>query len=216
METTAVTNSIPPHRFKYCRDYDGYRIKSCLFDAPLTLDKAVSEIRADDKMMDTLSEYKYFARRILKQIQRDLSANKELKEIKVNGMIDFGQTAFVFETEDGDILKIASRDHFLGRKPKNFDLPIKKYFKTSPRSFCHYYLEDKTLMDFSDDELIDFTEKIRKAGYEIVDERWEQFGKTKDGQMVLIDPECARRNGIFGFLTQKFVKLKSYAKIILK
>ena len=148
------------------------------------------------------------------QIQYDLSVYKKLKDLKVIGMINFGQTAFVFQTEDGDILKITSRDHFLGRKPKSFDLPIKQHIKVSPRSFCHYYLEEKISEKFSDKELFDFSNEINNQGYKIVDKRWDQFGKTKDGHMVLIDPECARKMGLFGLLKQKFVKLISYAKIM--
>ena len=216
METCNQTNLVCNHSYKYCSDGDGYRIKACMFDSPISLGKAISEIRADDTMVDMLSAYKYFVNKTLAQIQQDLSLNNSLKDLKVLGMINFGQTAFVFETEDGDILKITSRDHFLGRKQKAFDLPIKKHIKISPRSFCHYYLEEKTSENFSDEELFDFSNEIRNRGYKIVDNRWEQFGKTKDGHMVLIDPECARRSGLFGLLKQKFVKLYSYAKIIAR
>ena len=216
METCVQINFTGNHRYKYCNDGDGYRIKSCMFDSPVSLGKAISEISADDTMVDMLSCYKYFVKKTLAQIQHDLSLTKNLKDLKVTGMINYGQTAFVFETEDGDILKITSRDHFLGRKPENFDVKIKKHIKVNPGSFCHYYLEEKTSEDFSDGELSDFADEIKNRGYKIVDSRWEQFGKTKDGRMVLIDPECARKAGLFGLLKQKFVKLSSYAKIIAR
>lgn len=206
------------HQYGYCRDgYIGYRIKSLMFDKPLPLNEAIEEIHSDKRMVEEMSCYKYFNNKILNQIRSDLlHADKSIRDRKVNGMIDYGQTAYVFETENGDILKITSRDHFLGRKSTDLDIPIKSHQKLSPESFCHYYLEEKTSNDITSKDIELCEKQADKLGYKIVDKRYDQFGKTKEGKVVIIDPECIRKKGAFGLLNYKFNKLKSYAKIILK
>ena len=205
------------HQYGYCRDGFEYRIKSLMFDEPLPLKEAVREISSDERMTEELSFYRHFNSKTLNQIQSDLSSSDtKLKDIKVKGMIDYGQTAYVFETEDGDILKITSRDHFLGRKATELDNPIKTHKKLSPKSFCHYYLEEKTSKDITSEEMDSFVQRVNELGYKIVDERSEQFGKTKDGKVVVIDPECLRKKGIFGALKLKYNKLKAFARIALK
>ncbi len=212
-----TSNVSVAHKYAYARNEDGrYIIKSCFFDNTIPLDKAVSEISSDKKVIRILSCYKYYVMKTLGQIQEDLSNSKKLKNLKVNGMIDFGQTAFVFETNDGDILKITSRDHFLGRQPQNFDLSVKEYDEAFPKSFCHYYVEEKISKDVASKDLYSLVEKIKKQGYKIVDFRSEQFGKTKDGKVVLIDPECARKSGLLGLFKYKLEKIKSYLRIIAK
>ena len=204
------------HHYIYCRDGDGERIKSFIFDKPLPLNKALSKIHSDKTMVEMLSDYKYFNDTILTKIESDISSNTELKSLKVKGMIDYGQTAYVFETEDGDILKITSRDHFLGRKETSLDNTIKFHKKLSPKSYCHYYIEEKTSHNVSQEEINSFIQKAKERGYKVVDNRPDQFGKTKDGEIVLIDPECLRKQGFLGLLKQKLNKIKSYAYIILK
>lgn len=203
------------HQLGWCRSgYGEYRINSIKFDTPLPLDKAINEICSNKSMVESLSDYRYFSNKTLKQIKKDLTKNDKIKDIQVTGMIDFGQTAMVFETTEGDVLKITNREHFLGRKPQDFDIPIKSHAKLSPKSFCHYYLEEKVSNIFSNNEAEDLKQEIKNKGYKVVDFRNVQIGKTKDGKMVLIDPECARKNNILGFFVQKFSKFKSYLKII--
>ncbi len=215
MEQISNTNQITHHQLGWCRSgYGGYRINSIKFDTPMPLGKAINEICSNEAMTESLSEYRYFSNKILKQIKKDLSGNNNIKDTPVTGMIDFGQTAMVFETTDGDVLKITSREHFLGRKPQDFDIPIKSHSKLSPKSFCHYYLEEKVSKNFSHDEADNLKNTITNKGYKIIDFRYAQIGKTKDGKMVLLDPECARKNNIWGLLVQKFSKIKSYLKII--
>ena len=43
-----------------------------------------------------------------------------------------------------------------------------------------------------------------------------RVGQTKDGRIVIIDPECIRKKGIFSLLNYKLNKVKAYAKIIMK
>lgn len=202
------------NKYTYCNDGCDYRIKSVLFDTPIRLDKAISKIYSDKTVVETLNDYKYFTQRILTQIKKDLSFNKELQNLKIKGMIDFGQTAFVFETENGDILKITSRDHFLGRKAEPFDLPVKTQGKLSPKSFCYYYIEDK-ISDLNDvEEMNQAIKEINESGFNVVDCEMRQFGKTKNGKVVLIDPECARKSGFWGLIKYKLAKIKAYIFII--
>lgn len=206
--------SFQQNQYVYCNDGFDYRIKSVIFDDPIRLDKAISEISSDNTMVDMLNDYKYFAQRILAQIKKDLLFNKELQKLKVKGMIDYGQTAFVFETESGDILKITSRDHFLGRKPECFDLPVKAHGKLSPKSYCHYYIEDK-ISDLEDvKEMNQAVKNIQELNFKVVDCEMRQFGKAGNGQVFLIDPECVRKSGIFGFIKQKFAKIVAYMRIV--
>jgi hypothetical protein len=123
---------------------------------------------------------------------------------------------FIRYAEDGDILKITSRDHFLGRKETELDNPIKSHQKVSPESFCHYYTEEKTTSDINSKDIDSFVERADKMGYTVVDRRFDQFGKTKDGRVVIIDPECIRKKGILSLLNYKLNKVKAYAKIIMK
>ena len=193
-----------------------FRIQSCMFDRPLPLNRAMEEIHSDERVFSMLGCYKYFNKKIMNQIKSDLSTNTNLKDLKVKGMIDYGQTAYVFETEDGDILKITSRDHFLGRKETELDNPIKSHQKASPESFCHYYTEGMTTSDINSKDIDSFVQRADKMGYKVVDKRFDQFGKTKDGRVVVIDPECIRKKGIFSLLNYKLNKVKAYAKIIMK
>ena len=188
-----------------------------MFDEPLPLHEAIEEIHSDKIMVEELSCYKYFSNKILNQIRSDLSqADKSIRDKRVNGMIGYGQTAYVFETEDGDILKITSRDHFLGRKETELDNPIKAHQRLAPKSFCHYYLEGKTSDNLTGEEINSCVQRADELGYKVVDNRFDQFGKTKDGKIVIIDPECIRKKGAFGLFKLKYNKLKAYAKIILK
>jgi len=202
-------------RYIYSKDYYGdYRIQSVIFDSPIKLSDAISEIRADENITDTLSYYRYYNDKTLSQIQKDLSLNDKLNKLKVKGMLGYGQTAYVFETEQGDILKITNRDHFLGRKHEKFDCPIKSFGKMSPKSFCYYYFVEKTNEILSAKEINICINKIKELGYKIVDHRLEQFGKSNNGDIFLIDPECARKNNLFGLIKYKFMKIKSLIKMM--
>ena len=205
------------HRYEYVSDeFIGRRIKSFIFDKPVPLDKALAEIRSDENIISHLSLYKYFLNKILNQIQVDLLKSDILKKIRVKGMINYGQTAFVFETEEGDVLKITSRNHFLNRKPEKFDIPIKWSHKPSNKSFCYYYLEEFATDDISLEEAQALANNIKKDGFNIEDLRMDQIGKMKDGKVILLDPECVRKRGLFSLIKHKFAKIKSYLHIITR
>lgn len=217
MSMQQITDSKIHHQYGYCRNSDGYyRIKSCLFDKYVPLRQAISEIKSDKTLFSDLSCYRHFNKKTINQIQSDLYENKKLGDVKVIGLVGYGQTALVFETESGDILKITSRDHFLGRKPEKFDMPIKIHDKLTPKSFCHYYIEEKTNYVCSfNDSLSSILEEIKNLGYKTVDIGLHQFGRTSDNKIVLLDPECVRKKGILGLLKYKLAKIKSYL-ILLK
>ncbi len=214
MQISSQINFTGENRYGYCRDgHCFWRLKSVYFDNPLPLNQAVTQLSTDNHVMEMFSAYKLFAKKTLAQIQNDLYTNEKLKDLKVKGMIDYGQTAFVFETENGDILKLTNRDHFLGRKQEAFDAPIKYHCKLSPKSFCHCYIEEKTSNNLTKEEINEAVENIRQKGFKVVDFRIEQFGKAKNGQVLLIDPECARKNNFWGLFKQKFMKCKAFIRM---
>lgn len=202
-------------KYIFCKNLYGDRIvKSFIFNSPLNICEAISKIRSDEYVKESLSFYRRYNSKTLEQIQKDLLSNDLLNKLKVKGMVNYGQTAYVFETEYGDILKITNRDHFLGRRIEKFDCPIKSFGKMGPKSFCYYYFVEKTSNDVSRKEMDSCINEIRKSGYKVVDCRIDQFGKSKDGNIFLIDPECARINNLWGLFKYKFMKIKSFIKMM--
>ena len=135
----------------------------------------------------------------LEQIAIELESSK-IGNTKVKSLIGIGAFALVFETEDGDILKITDVNHFpQNRKPDDFDLPIKQKGKIKN---CYYYFEEKISQDnLSQKELKQLVKYIKDKGYKMRDYlvhydednpdaiiKTTQFGRTKDGKIYLIDP----------------------------
>lgn len=138
----------------------------------------------------------------LEQIAIELESSK-IGNTKVKSLIGIGAFALVFETEDGDILKITDVNHFpQNRKQDDFDLPIKQKGKIKN---CYYYFEEKISQDnLSQKELKQLVKYIKDKGYKMRDYlvhydednpdaiiKTTQFGRTKDGKIYLIDPGCA-------------------------
>lgn len=95
---------------------------------------------------------------------RSISKNPELSEIKIKKYLCSGSSAIVFETEDGDVLKITEGSHYpLGRKQESFDVPIKKSGKAGD---FHYYIEEKLSQRGLNDRFVKILqEEIIKKGY---------------------------------------------------
>lgn len=63
----------------------------------------------------------------IRQMHGDISKIKDIKDIKIKSLMALGATALVFETEDGNALKLTPYDHFPSkRQPADFDLPCFK------------------------------------------------------------------------------------------
>ena len=138
----------------------------------------------------------------LEQIAIELESSK-IGNTKVKSLIGIGAFALVFETEDGDILKITDVNHFpQNRTPDDFDLPIKQKGKIKN---CYYYFEEKISQDnLSQEELRELVKHIKDKGYQMKDYlvhyeeedndstiKTTQFGRAKNGKIYLIDPGCA-------------------------
>ena len=197
----------------------------CDYKVPIYLNKAISFLaNSSDTIIQRALLYKMHTIDELEGMILDISSDDFLRNIKIKKLLDLGAFALVFETEDGKILKLTKGNHYPnGRKPDFFDLPIKKQGKCCR---TYYYLEDKITNDnITQDELKMFVKKIEEKGYIMKDYldnifsdcvnpkiRVEQFGKTRDGILYLVDPGCVlapREQSFIGkFLSKIFSKIK--------
>ena len=140
----------------------------------------------------------------LLQLGQEIFQSNEIRKINVKSLIGYGKRALVFETEDGQILKITKGDHFDGRAAVDFDLPIQKSGKIAPDGEYYYYLEEKASFDnINYKEVKSVIKHIKSLGYYLRDldnegilltnKRFSQFGRGKDGKIHLVDPECAKK-----------------------
>lgn len=130
---------------------------------------------------------------------KNIEKNKELSEMKVKKYLCRGTSAVVFETSDGDVLKITEGSHYpLGRKQESFDVPVLQKGKAGK---LRYYIEKKLSQHDMPVEFIEvIKEEIKKKGYKPYDlDSWDlhQIGMTENGELYLLDPECARHKSIF-------------------
>ena len=136
---------------------------------------------------------------------KDIVEVSEIADIQIKSLMSMGCSALVFETTDGNILKLTPHNHFPGdRNQERFDLPCTKKGKSGD---TYFYIQEKVSQeDLTQKEIETLVEKIQELGYQIQDYlranqnsvsdkvRKEQFGKTKDGRIYLIDPGCAIKN----------------------
>lgn len=207
------------YRYLYDRNGSDWRIKAILFDAPTTLKNAFKIIKNDKYMKEEFSCFKRYPQKTIANIQNELESNSSLRDTRVTGMIDFGRQAFVFEREDGKVLKITNGDHFLGRKAEDFDLPILEGGRIIPKSNYYYYVEDKVSSDnVPADKIKEVINKIKTKGYRLCDGisqdnfRSNQFGLAKDGNVYLIDPECAKSKN---FLLTGYKRLSRFINDVI-
>lgn len=184
---------------------NGFDLKEIVFTKPLHVSEALNSIinaGEETLIQDMLDNWLHYDYELI-MMRDDLSKVKELGAYKVNKMFAMGVRALVFETENGNILKITRGSHFpKQRKPEDFDLPVKKQGKSNT---TFYYVEDKVFQDsITQEELRALVKHIKDKGYRMKDYlvhfdeenadyaiRVCQFGKTADGKLYLIDPGCA-------------------------
>ena len=155
----------------------------------VALSGAIMDILRDGILLEELSKIKINPKQELKKLEQEILKSKDIREVKVKSLIGYGYRALVFETEDGKVIKITHGDHFNGRKPADFDLPIIQSGKLTSHD------------NLTQSELSDFIKKIKKSGYRLTDYRVdglpfgeisaEQFGRLQNGKIYLIDPESA-------------------------
>lgn len=174
------------------------------FKMPITPAKAVlSLLYSSDKNITDALLYKMHTPDELELMSLDVASDDYLSTLKVKKMVGLGAKAFVFELDDGKILKLTNGSHFPNkRKPDFFDVPIIKQGRSCR---TYYYIEEKmNQKEITQEELKKFIKQIEEKGYTFRDHfysdekskknpqiRIEQFGKSKDGKLYLLDPECA-------------------------
>lgn len=130
---------------------------------------------------------------------KKISQDKNLASTPITDFISQGSSAIVFETENGQVLKLTEGNHYpLGRSQENFDVPIYKQGKIKN---IHYYFEEKLMQHDMPDGFVEIMKDMIKAkGYKPYDLELgstHQIGLSSSGKLYLVDPECARHKTIF-------------------
>ena len=158
---------------------------------PIRLDQAILERVYATRKEHSLTPFDTFFKNVVK--------DRELAATMVKKFVGDGLEAIVFETADGDILKLTQGNHFpQGRPHESFDVPI---FKQGRVGKLFYYLEEKLLQhNLNEGFVIQIKDMIRQYGYkpyDIGDYDIHQIGLSQDGHLYLLDPECAKYKTIF-------------------
>lgn len=179
----------------------------------------LSLLYSADKNITNALLYKMHTPDELVWMALDVASDDYLSTLKVKKLVGLGAKAFVFELDDGKILKLTNGSHFPNkRKPDFFDVPIIKQGRSCR---TYYYIEEKmNQKGLSQEKLNNFIKLVEEKGYTFRDHfhsnekgkinpklRFEQFGISKDGQLYLLDPECAiapKKQLVF----MKFIKNK--------
>ena len=136
---------------------------------------------------------------------KNVEKNDKLASMPIKKYVTSGASAIVFETNDGNILKLTNGSHFpLGRPIESFDVPI---FESGKAGKIRYYVEEKLFQHgLSEGFVSKIKDMIREKGYKTSDLRDAdvlQIGISKDGKLYLLDPECAKYKTIFHALYAK-------------
>ena len=145
----------------------------------------------------------------LDEFIENIEKNKEISNLTVSKYINKGSSAVVFETPEGDILKLTSENHFpMNRPHESFDVPV---FKKGKSNKIYYYIEEKLYQHGLSDGFVEtMKEMIKAKGYKISDlceSDIQQLGLSKTGKLYLLDSECAKYKTIFHALFDKFKRL---------
>lgn len=139
---------------------------------------------------------------------KDISKNKNLANTKVTKYLGRGASAIVFETPDGNVLKLTYGNHFpLNRPIQDFDVPI---YKKGKAGKVFYYIEEKLYQQGLSDGFVSIMrDMIKNSGfkpYDMCDGDIFQVGLSKEGRLYLLDPECARYKTFFHAVWDKMKK----------
>lgn len=140
---------------------------------------------------------------------KELSKNKTLLQQPVKKYIGKGSAAIVFETPEGNVLKLTLGNHFpMNRPVESFDVPVYEHSKSGK---VHCYIEEKLYQHGLCDAFVEEVKRsIRKKGYrtfDIYDGDVFQIGFSKEGKLYLLDPECAKYKTIFHAFFDKIKRL---------
>ena len=173
-----------------------------VYKRPLTLTGALQECQKSDKRISA-------AETRLDIFLKNVSKNEELSNIKVSKYLGRGSSAVVFETSDGNILKLTETNHFpLNRPVQSFDVTIYKHGKAGK---IHYYFEEKLFQHGLSEGFVSIMKDMIKAAglrpYDLLDGDVFQLGMSKEGKLYLLDPECAKYKTIFHEIFDKMKRL---------
>ncbi len=162
------------------------------YPKPIPLRKALQKLRQNGEN---------FADIFIKNVSKDDS----LASQNVKSYLNRGSSAIIFETPDGKILKLTDGNHFpLNRPHESFDVPV---YKQGHIGNVYYYFEEKLYQHgLSEGFVGQIKENIRKKGYRTFDINnidIHQIGLSKEGNLYLLDAECARYKTIFHALFDK-------------
>ena len=173
-----------------------------VYKRQLTLTGALQECQKSDKRISATETR-------LDIFLKNVSKNEELSNIKVSKYLGRGSSAVVFETSDGNILKLTETNHFpLNRPVQSFDVPIYKHGKAGK---IHYYVEEKLFQHGLSEGFVSIMKDMIKAAglrpYDLLDGDVFQLGMSKEGKLYLLDPECAKYKTIFHAIFYKMKRL---------
>ena len=165
------------------------------FDPPIAVKDTITEFIENKKIYSKLAAF-FHPKGELLELQKELQKSP-VGDTKVKELINIGGLAFAFRTEDEECLKLSLFDHFAGRKPCKYDLPIRDSGElTKDGEFYYYFEEIVDQKDLKEEEILNFVKKMENEGYKLFDIynqkglRLNQFGKTKNGEIYLVDPGC--------------------------
>lgn len=190
-------------------------IKATIFDPvqdgvqykkPLKLTRALRKHQKEEARFGKLNETSFdiFVKNVIK--------NEKLADMRVSKFVGRGASAVVFETPDGNILKLTCGNHFpLNRPVQNFDVPI---YEKGKAGKVFYYIEEKLYQhNMGGGFVSEIKDRIKKEGfapYDLSDYDDFQLGLSQEGKLYLIDPECARYKTIFHAIWDKLKRLCRY------
>ena len=183
----------------------GY-VQSVEYGRPVTLKKALYDIKQNPKINEGIAGHKPIVQRFID----DLNLYGKILNKKIIKMLGSGSSAITFETPDGKVIKITDGRHVpLDRPLEAFDVPV---FKKGKSGKTYFYIEEKLLQHNMPDYLVEIIrDRIIAAGYRTSDlYRYDlhQIGiSAKNGDVYLLDPECARYKTIFHALFDKTMHL---------
>ena len=184
-------------------NYKFYRNVDSSVDVP-------ESARLDDALVSCKTSARNgYDQMILDEFISGVAKDEKLASTKVKGYLATGASSIVFETEDGDVLKLTRGNHFpLNRPHESFDVPIKEQGRVGG---IRYYKEEKLLQHGLSEGFVQIMkDKIKQAGYrcsDFGDNDVHQIGLSEKGELFLLDPECAKYKTIFHALFDKIKRV---------
>lgn len=191
-----------------CIDKNNSDVVTLEYSKPVSLKKALYDIRNDFRINEGIVGYKEIVARFINDFSFD-PKNKKILKRKVTKLIGYGCSAAVFETADGKILKITDGNHIPMHRPHaEFDVPI---FKQGKAGKTHFYLEEKLYQHNIPYYWVDIVkDMIKKAGYkpkDLYECDIHQIGISENGKIYLLDAECAVYKTLLHALCDKLKRL---------